>query len=42
MAQAGRYVLSAANEATVSIDDPDVPDVPILVLRADSETVSES
>ena len=42
VAQAGRYVLSAANEVTVSIDDPDVPDVPILVLRADSETVSES
>ena len=42
VAQAGRYVLSDANEVTVSIDDPDVPDVPILVLRADSETVSES
>ena len=42
VAQAGRYVLSGANEVTVSIDDPDVPDVPILVLRADSETVSES
>ncbi|HIE67421.1 MAG TPA: hypothetical protein EYP97_05420, partial [Acidimicrobiia bacterium] len=42
VAQAGRYVLSAATEVTVSIDDPDVPDVPILVLRADSETVSES
>ena len=42
VAQAGRYVLSDASEATVSIDDPDVPDVPILVLRADSETTSES
>jgi len=42
VAQAGRYVLSDADEVTVSIDDPDVPDVPILVLRADSETVSES
>ena len=42
VAQAGRYVLSDAREVTVSIDDPDVPDVPILVLRADSETVSES
>ena len=42
VAQAGRYVLSGANEVTVSIDDPDVPDVPILILRADSETVSES
>jgi len=42
VAQAGRYVLSDASEVTVSIDDPDVPDVPILVLRADSETVSES
>ncbi|MDG2161367.1 MAG: Calx-beta domain-containing protein, partial [Acidimicrobiales bacterium] len=42
VAQAGRYVLSDASEVTVSIDDPDVPDVPILVLRADSETVAES
>ena len=42
VAQAGRYVLGGADEVTVSIDDPDVPDVPILVLRADSETVSES
>ncbi len=42
VAQAGRYVLGAAADVTVSIDDPDVPDVPILVLRAESETVTES
>jgi hypothetical protein len=42
VAQAGRYVLGGDDEVTVSIDDPDVPDVPILVLRADSETTSES
>ena len=42
MAQAGRYVLGAADDVTVSIDDPDVPDVPILVLRAESETIPES
>jgi len=42
VAQASRYVLGEDDEVTVSIDDPDVPDVPILVLRADSETVSES
>ncbi len=42
VAQAARYVLGEDDEVTVSIDDPDVPDVPILVLRADSETVSES
>ena len=40
VAQAARYVLGD-DEVTVSIDDPDVPDVPILVLRADSETVAE-
>ncbi|MBI03819.1 MAG: hypothetical protein CL468_07280, partial [Acidimicrobiaceae bacterium] len=42
VAQAARYVLGENDEVTVSIDDPDVPDVPILVLRADSETVRES
>ncbi|MCP4852824.1 MAG: hypothetical protein GY900_13970, partial [Actinomycetia bacterium] len=42
VAQAVRYVLGDSVEVTVSIDDPDVPDVPILVLRADSETVTES
>ena len=42
VAQAARYVLGEDDEVTVSIDDPDVPDVPILVLRADSETVRES
>ena len=41
VAQAARYVLGDYDEVTVSIDDPDVPDVPILVLRADSETVAE-
>ncbi|MBF43028.1 MAG: hypothetical protein CL446_01120 [Acidimicrobiaceae bacterium] len=41
VAQAARYVLGDDDEVTVSIDDPDVPDVPILVLRADSETVAE-
>jgi multidrug efflux pump subunit AcrA (membrane-fusion protein) len=41
VAQAARYVVGDADEVTVSIDDPDVPDVPILVLRADSETVGE-
>jgi peptidoglycan hydrolase-like protein with peptidoglycan-binding domain len=40
VAQAARYVLGD-DEVTVSIDDPDVPDVPILVLRADGETVVE-
>ncbi len=39
--QAARYVLSDADEVTVSIDDPEVPDVPILVLRADGEMVAE-
>ena len=42
VAQAGRYVLGVADDVTVSIDDPDVPDVPILVLRAESETIPES
>ena len=42
VAQAARYVLGEDDEVTVSVDDPDVPDVPILVLRADSETVRES
>ena len=42
VAQAARYVLGEDYEVTVSVDDPDVPDVPILVLRADSETVRES
>jgi len=42
VAQAARYVLGENNEVTVSVDDPDVPDVPILVVRADSETVRES
>jgi hypothetical protein len=41
VAQAARYVVGDADEVTVSIDDPDVPDVPILVLRADGETVGE-
>ena len=41
VAQAARYVLGEADEVRVSIDDPDVPDVPILVLRADGETVGE-
>ncbi len=40
VAQAARYVLGD-DKVTVSIDDPDVPDVPILVLRADGETVVE-
>ena len=34
-------MLGDADEVTVSIDDPDVPDEPILVLRADGETVGE-
>ena len=42
VAQADRYVLGVADDVTVSIDDPDVPDVPILVLRAESETIPES
>jgi len=42
VAQTARYVLGENDEVTVSVDDPDVPDVPILVLRADSETVRES
>ena len=41
VAQAARYVLGDDDEVTVSIDDPDVPDVPILMLRADGETVLE-
>jgi len=41
VAQASRWVLGDADEVTVSIDDPDVPDEPILVLRADGETVGE-
>jgi len=41
VAQAARWVLGDGDEVTVSIDDPDVPDEPILVLRADGETVGE-
>ncbi len=41
VAQAARWVLGDDDEVTVSIDDPDVPDEPILVLRADGETVGE-
>ena len=41
VAQAARYVVGDADGVTVSIDDPDVPDVPILVLRADGETIGE-
>ena len=41
VAQAARYVVGDSVEVTVSIDDPDVPDVPILVLRADGETIGE-
>ncbi|MBJ31717.1 MAG: hypothetical protein CL466_09960 [Acidimicrobiaceae bacterium] len=40
VAQAARWVLGD-DEVTLSIDDPDVPDEPILVLRADGETVGE-
>ena len=41
VAQAARWVLGDADEVTVSLDDPDVPDEPILVLRADGEMVGE-
>lgn len=41
IAQSARWVLGEDDVVTVSIDDPDVPDVPILVLRADGETVGE-
>jgi len=39
--QAARWIVGGASEATVIVDDPDVPDVPVLVLRADSESVGE-
>ena len=41
VAQAARWIVGGASEATVIVDDPDVPDVPVLVLRADSESVGE-
>ncbi len=41
VAQAARWIVGRASEATVIVDDPDVPDVPVLVLRADSESVGE-
>ena len=41
VAQAARWIVGGASEATVIVDDPDVPDVPVLILRADSESVGE-
>ena len=41
VAQAARWIVGGASEATVIVDDPDVPDMPVLVLRADSESVGE-
>ncbi|MCH2622648.1 MAG: HlyD family efflux transporter periplasmic adaptor subunit, partial [Acidimicrobiales bacterium] len=41
VARAARWIVGGASEATVIVDDPDVPDVPVLVLRADSESVGE-
>ena len=40
-AQAARWIVGAQDEAKVILDDPQVPDVPILVLSASSDTVSE-
>ena len=40
-AQAARWILGAQDEVKVIVDDPQVPDVPVLVLSASSDTVSE-
>ena len=40
-AQAARWILGAQDEVKVILDDPQVPDVPVLVLSASSDTVSE-
>ena len=40
-AQAARWIVGAQDEVKVILDDPQVPDVPVLVLSASSDTVSE-
>ena len=40
-AQAARWILGAQDEVKVIVDDPQVPDVPVLMLSASSDTVSE-
>jgi len=40
-AQAARWVIGAQDEVKVIVDDPQVPDVPVLVLSASSDNVSE-
>ncbi|MEE2767609.1 MAG: Calx-beta domain-containing protein [Actinomycetota bacterium] len=41
VAQAARWIIGGISAATVVIDDPEVPDVPVLLLRAESESVGE-
>ena len=40
-AQAARWIVGAQDETKIILDDPQVPDVPILVLSASSDTVTE-
>ncbi len=40
-AQAARWIVGTQDEVKVILDDPQVPDVPVLVLSASSDTVSE-
>ena len=41
-ARAARWIVGETNEVTVIIDDPDAPDVPVLVLKASSDQITES
>ena len=41
-AQAARWIVGAQDEVKVIIDDPEVPDVPVIILRAVSDDVNES
>ena len=40
-AQRSRYFVGDQDKATVIVDDPDVPDMPTLQIRSDSDTVRE-
>ena len=40
-AQRSRYFVGDQDKATVIVDDPDVPDMPTLQIRSDSDTVQE-
>jgi len=41
-AQAARWIVGAQDEVKVIIDDPEVPDVPVIILSAVSDNVNES